>query len=297
MHNPIFKDSAGDPFVLTVGQDYYLSCTGGRAIEGFCGFQMYHSTDLQNWDEPKIILDFKDVSWAVKNAWAPSMAAYRGHYYLAFCADQQIGIAVCDTPDGTYRDIIGKPLISYYQDGFQTIDPCLFVENDKMYLFYGEGKCWLTELDIAPDHCECVGEVTDISEMFYRQVSQEYEIYDKIDKSVYNEAPDIVKIGDRYLFSWSVYDVLDYRYAVRYAWSDRLESPYLMPKDYDHDNILLQGCHDITGCGHACIVEMDGDWYILYGRHKKPRTYGRDMCCEKIVFLDEDHLTAVPSRA
>lgn len=296
MRNPVFKDNAGDPFVLKDGHDYYLSCTGGKRYEGFSGFQMYHSTDLQNWDEPKIILDFKDVSWAKSMAWAPSMVKHNGYYYLAFCADQQIGIAVCDTPMGTYKDIIDRPLIDKTKYDFQTIDPCLFEDDDgKVYMFFGEGKCLVYELDLAPDKCELVGEPRDISRMFYSQMSHMYEIYNKFDISIYNEAPDIVKIGDRYLFSWSIYDVADYRYSVRYAWSNRVTGPFTMPLDYDHDNILLQGRHQITGCGHACITEMDGDYYILYGRHRRPRSaFGREMCCEKITFLDEDHLIAIP---
>ena len=54
----------------------------------------------------------------------------------------------------------------------------------------------------------------------------------------------------------------------------------------------------ITGCGHACVTEYQGEYYILYGRHMKDRTagWGRDMCCDKIVFLDRDHLQAVPGQ-
>ena len=296
MRNPVFKDNAGDPFVLKEGHDYYLSCTGGRKIEGFQGFQMYHSTDLQNWSDPVVILDFKDVSWAESKAWAPSMAKHGGMYYLAFCADQQIGIAVSDSPMGRYRDILGRPLIDKTKYDFQTIDPCLFEDDDgQMYLFFGEGKCLLYKLDLACDRCELVGDPIDISASFYSQMSHMYRIYDTFDISIYNEAPDIVKIGDRYLFSWAVYDVADYRYSMRYAWSDKVTGPFIMPIDYDHDNILLKGHNGITGCGHSCITEMDGEYYILYGRHRHPRvSFGREMCCDRLVFLDDEHVTAVP---
>lgn len=301
--NPIFPYEGGDPFVLKDGNDYYLSMTEHRP--GFHGFRMFHSTDLENWDEPVEIFDLQqDTTWAKDRAWAPAMLKHNGYYYLAFSAEQQIGIAVCDTPMGRYRDLMGGPLVSYYQYGFQTIDPCLFEDDDgKVYMFFGEGKCYLYELELTPTSCKIIGDPVDISEFLYRQVSHQYSVegYEYFDTSIYNEAPDIIKIGNRYLFSWSIYDVLDYRYAVRYGWSDKITGPYLMPLDYEHDNILLQGHHDITGCGHACITEKDGEYYIFYGRHKKEdRSRGvftREMCCEKIQFLDENHIVAIPTRS
>ena len=73
--------------------------------------------------------------------------------------------------------------------------------------------------------------------------------------------------------------------------------PYIMPLDYDHDNILLQGMNNITGCGHGCVTEYNGEYYVTYGRHRKDRTrnFGREMCTEKIVFLDDDHIIAIPT--
>ena len=46
-----------------------------------------------------MILDLgPDVSWADKYAWAPAMAKRDGKYYFYFCAEQQIGVAVADSP-------------------------------------------------------------------------------------------------------------------------------------------------------------------------------------------------------
>ena len=296
MKNPIIKENAGDPYILKVGDDYYMSATGGT--EGkFTGFVMWHSKDLQNWSEPQKILDFADIPWANGGAWAPSMVEKDGYYYFSFVADQQIGIAVADKPMGPYREMLGRPLVAKEDYDFQTIDPCFLKDDDgKIYFAFGQGKCMITEIELTPVSAEFVGPMECLSEMIYRQYSipTPAEI-----KSVYNEAPDLIKIGDRYLFSWAIYDVLDYRYAMRYAWSKNPMGPYIMPIDYDHDNILLEGRHDITGCGHACIVEYKGEYYIVYGRHKKDRTrsFGREMCCEKITFLDEDHMIAIPTRS
>ena len=122
-----------------------------------------------------------------------------GMYYFAFVADQQIGIAVCDTPMGTYRDILGKPLIDKNDYDFQTIDPCFLKADDgKIYLAFGQGKCLMSEILLSPDSAEFTGPMVCLSEMIYRQYSipTPAEI-----KSIYNEAPDLIRIGDRYLFS------------------------------------------------------------------------------------------------
>ena len=299
MKNPVIKENAGDPYILKDGNDYYMSatCMPEDPVTGerLNGFVMWHSTDMEHWSEPVKVLDFKDVSWANGGAWAPSMVEKDGMYYFAFVADQQIGIAVCDTPMGTYRDILGKPLIDKSDYDFQTIDPCFLKADDgKIYLAFGQGKCLMSEILLSPDSAEFTGPMVCLSEMIYRQYSipTPAEI-----KSIYNEAPDLIRIGDRYLFSWAIYDVLDYRYAMRYAWSTNPMGPYIMPLDYDHDNILLQGRNNITGCGHACVTEYGGEYYITYGRHTKDRTrgMGREMCTEKIQFIDADHIIAIPT--
>lgn len=296
MKNPIIKERAGDPFILRDGDDYYLTATLETANERGDHFACWHSKDLEHWSDPVTILDFKDVSWAHSKAWAPSMVEKDGYYYFAFCADQQIGVAVCATPMGAYRDLLGRPLVAKEDYDFQTIDPAFFKDGDgKIYLAFGQGRCMISELELTPTSARFLGETVCLSDMLYSQSSVNYppEV-----KSIYNEAPDLIKIGDRYLLSWAVYDVADYRYGVRYAWGARPMGPYVMPLDFDHDNMLLQGRHDITGCGHACVVEYRGEYYIVYGRHcrDRVRSRGREMCCEKIVFVDGDHLAAVPSR-
>ena len=295
MKNPIIKEKAGDPFILRDGDDYYMTATGGSTTIS-TKFLCWHSKNLQDWSEPVTILDFENVSWAEDKAWAPSMVEKDGYYYFAFCADQQIGIAVSESPVGTFKDMLGEALVAKADYDFQTIDPAFFKDDDgKIYLAFGQGKCMMSEIELSPTIAAFKGEMVCISQMLYRQMSVDSNIEDK---SIYNEAPDIVKIKDRYLFSWAIYDVLDYRYGVRYAWSKSPMGPYIMPLDFDHGNILLQGRHGITGCGHACIVEHQEDYFIVYGRHGENRIgdFGRDMCCEKIVFLDDDHIVALPSK-
>lgn len=284
--------NTADPDILQDGDTYYLifACREGELA--FRAFQCYQSTDLTNWSEPWVVLNFKDFLWAHKMGWAPTMTKFRDKYYICFCADQQIGIAASDSPRGPFTDILGRPLIPYGTYGIQTIDPCLYVENDHMYLFWGQGKCFLAELDVTEGAAFKESPIC-ISDEFYSQSS----CTEPFDITIYNEAPDIVKINNRYLLSWSIYDYRDARYRVRYAWADDIHGPYIQPRD-EHgelDNILIQGHGKTMGTGHACVAKYQGEYYLFYHRHAIPRKgYGRETCRGKIQFLTEEKIRVVP---
>ncbi len=292
MDKTIMIRNSADPDILKAGKDYYMVLAAGEEGEVDCAFQCFHSKDLTHWSEPKIVLSLKDVSWADRMGWAPSLAKYRNRYYLCFCAEQQIGIAVSDSPWGPFRDMLDRPLISGNQYGIQSIDPSLYVENDRMYLFWGQGKCLMAELEVAEDGVSFREEPVCLSDDFYVQSSSQ----EAFDISIYNEAPDIFRIRDRYLLSWSIYDYRDMRYRVRYAWSDNLYGPYIQPvnEDMKVDNILVQGHGTVMGTGHACVTEYQGEYYLFYHRMVYPRKgYQREICKGKIQFLSEDKIKVV----
>ncbi|MBW9956727.1 family 43 glycosylhydrolase, partial [Escherichia coli] len=98
-------------------------------------FKTFSSPDLVHWKDEGTILDLeKHVSWAKRNAWAPT-AIEKKHgngykYYFYFTAAQKIGVAVADDPAGPFTDS-GKPLIDQLPAGIthgQTIDPVVFAD-------------------------------------------------------------------------------------------------------------------------------------------------------------------------
>jgi len=293
--NPVFScpGDSGDPFVFCENGTYYMTMTGGGG--GSDTFVCRTSTDLEHWSEPAVILDLKrDTVWARTNAWAPTMVEQDGRYYFAFCADQQIGIAVGESPLGPFRDLLGHPFVRWEAFGNQSIDPCFFKDDDgKVYLFFGQGKLWAEEILLSPQGARWARPPKCLSDSFYAQCSKRNGHFDI---TVYNEAPDVVKIGDKYLLTWAIYDVADYRYATRYAWSRKVLGPYVQPKDCLHDNILIQPEGDLVCCGHGCIVEKDGRHYYFYGRYRADRTEpGRELCREEIDFSDPVHPVAHPT--
>ena len=76
-----------------------------------------------------------DVSWADKNAWAPAITERDGKCYFYFCAEQQIGVAVADSPAGPFKDALGRPLVAKGGSlSGQMIDPSVF--TDDWYIVY-----------------------------------------------------------------------------------------------------------------------------------------------------------------
>lgn len=76
-----------------------------------------------NWTKHSSVLNIKDVAWGNVFIWAPSAIENNGKYYLFFSADdKRIGVSVADRPEGPYKDLIGKPLISETINGTHPID-------------------------------------------------------------------------------------------------------------------------------------------------------------------------------
>lgn len=103
--SPVLPGLNADPDVHYLDGQYWIyPTTDGYAGWSGTSFKAYSSKDLVHWKDHGVILDLgPDVSWADKNAWAPAIAERDGKYYFYFCAEQQIGVAVADSPAGPSR--------------------------------------------------------------------------------------------------------------------------------------------------------------------------------------------------
>jgi hypothetical protein len=83
-----------------------------------------------------VALDIDDVPWAGRQMWDTDVAYKNGKYYMYFPAKDKtdifrLGVAISDQPEGPFvpRE---HPIIGSY-----SIDPCLFPENGKHYMYFG----------------------------------------------------------------------------------------------------------------------------------------------------------------
>ena len=72
-----------DPFILADDGRYYLYGTRSETAWGHGdGFDVYESSNLEDWTGPKEIFHRPDHFWADKEFWAPECIRKGGRYYL-----------------------------------------------------------------------------------------------------------------------------------------------------------------------------------------------------------------------
>ena len=287
-NNPVIPGYHADPEILyseQTGRYYIYPTTDG--IDNWMGtdFSVFSSENLKDWHDEGVILDVKrDVSWADGRAWAPCIIERRYpdgkyKYFYYFCADQKIGVATADRPEGPFKDVLGHPLISGNpkgQQGGQEIDPDVFRDpvSGKYYLYWGNYYMAGVELndDMVSFNPDSVRIMTP--------------------PSTYNEGTYVFYRRGLYYFLWSENDTRDENYRVRYATATSPLGPLTIPED----NIILEKRPGlgIYATGHNAVIQKPGtdDWLIVYHRFRRPNAikmgraagYHREVCIDRMAF-------------
>ena len=122
-----------DPTIFYEDGYYYLTGT----FRSGSGFNMYRSTDLVHWqavgNATNNLAMWREDTFGDANFWAPQIFKHNGKYYLAYAANEQIGIAESSNPMGPYK----QSRIHEITHTTGQIDPFLFHDDDgKVYLYY-----------------------------------------------------------------------------------------------------------------------------------------------------------------
>ncbi|MBX4179091.1 family 43 glycosylhydrolase [Streptomyces geysiriensis] len=246
--SPVLPGLYADPDVRYVDGRYWIYPT----TDGFPGwsgtrFKAFSSRDLVHWTDHGVILDLgPDVSWADGNAWAPAIAERDGKYYFYFCAEQQIGVAVADSPAGPFKDALGGPLVGKGRFSGQMIDPSVFTDDDgRSYLYWGNGHGYVVPLNDD-------------------MVSFDASRVEDITPENFREGSFVVKRDGTYYFMWSEDDTRSEDYHVAYATGPTPLGPWTK-----RGTILSKRPeYGILGTGHHSVVNAPGtdDWYVVYHR-------------------------------
>ncbi|WP_082491502.1 family 43 glycosylhydrolase [Pedobacter sp. Leaf194] len=294
-NNPVLKGYYADPEILFSNKTkkYYLYPTS----DGFTGwsgnyFKSFSSTDLVNWKDEGIILDLpKDVSWAKRNAWAPTIAEKKLNgeykYFYYFTAAQKVGVAVADNPQGPFKDS-GKALIATKPlgvKGGQEIDPDVFTDpkTGKSYLYWGNGY-----MAVAPLNPDMVSIDTNLIKVITPGKD-------------FREGTEVFYRNGKYYFLWSEDDTRSENYRVKYGTSD---SPTGKIAVSENNLILAKDAqHGIYGTGHNSVIQIPGkdEWYIVYHRFTRPKGitmgdaagYNREVCIDKLEFDADGNIKKV----
>ncbi|GGM20941.1 hypothetical protein GCM10011608_01910 [Micromonospora sonchi] len=254
MGSPVLPGHNADPNIVRFGDTYYIyATTDGFPGWGSTSFKVWSSRNLVDWTEHDTILDLgPDIVWADHNAWAPAAIEKNGKYYFYFSAQQNIGVAVADSPLGPFVDPLGKPLVNKDDyNGAQQIDPAVFTDDDgKSYLYWGNGTPYAVPLN---------------DDMISYDVSKRVRFTGLTD---FREGLFLHKRKGVYYLSWSIDDTGSENYRVGYGMGASPLGPFtargeILSKD------PTQG---ILGTGHHSVLQVPGtdDWYIAYHRFAIP---------------------------
>lgn len=294
-NNPVLKGYYADPEIIYSNKTkkYYLYPTS----DGFTGwsgtyFKTFSSPDLVNWKDEGVIIDLvNDVSWAKRNAWAPTIAEKKingNHkYFYYFTAAQKIGVALADNPQGPFNDS-GKALIATKPSGIkggQEIDPDVFTDpkSGKSYLYWGNGYMAVATLnaDMVSIDTNSIKVITPVKD--------------------FREGTEVIYRKGKYYFLWSEDDTRSENYRVRYGTSD---SPTGKISVSENNLILSKDAKNgIYGTGHNSVIQVPGkdEWYIVYHRFTRPKGitmgnsagYNREVCIDKLEFDADGNIKKV----
>jgi beta-xylosidase len=272
--NPILPGWYADPEAHVFAAQYWIYPTYSAPYDQQTFMDAFSSKDLITWDKHPRVLDIRDVKWARRALWAPSIVEKDGWYYLFFGAndiqnDQQIGgigIARSRTPEGPFVDLLGKPLIDKFHNGAQPIDQFVFKDGDgSYYIVYGGWR-----------HCNIAKLNADFTALV---PFPDGSTFKEITPQGYVEGAFMLLKDKKYYFMWSEGGWTGPNYAVAYAIGTSPFGPFERV-----GKILQQDSTVATGAGHHSVLHSpSGKWYIVY--HRRP--LGETDRNHRVVSIDE----------
>ena len=258
--NPILPGWYADPEAAVFGDTYWIYPTTSKPYAEQVAFDAFSSKDLVTWTKHPGVLKIEAITWAKEALWAPSVVENGGKYYFFFSANDikndsevgGIGVAVADTPEGPYRDLLGKPLVGTFHNGAQPIDQTLFQDDDgSWYMIYGGWK-----------HANIVKLKDDFSGLeplpdgtLYKEITPAPE---------YVEGSLMFKRNGRYYYMWSEGGWGEPDYSVAYGIADTPLGPFKRI-----GKVLQSDPKIATSAGHHSLIRTpDDQWYIVY--HRRP---------------------------
>ncbi|MES2177034.1 MAG: glycoside hydrolase family 43 protein [Gemmatimonadota bacterium] len=278
--NPILPGWYADPEAHVFNGQYWIFPTYSAPYNQQTFLDAFSSKDLVTWTRHARVLDTADVKWARRAVWAPSIIEKDGWYYLFFGANDiqndtargGIGVARARTPEGPFKDYLGKPLIDAFHNGAQPIDQMVFKDVDgSYYIIYGGWR-----------HCN----IARLNDTFTGFIPfADGTTFREITPAGYVEGAYMLIRDGKYYFMWSEGGWTGPNYAVAYAVGTSAFGPFERV-----GKILQQDSTVATGAGHHSVLHADGspNWYIVY--HRRP--LGETDRNHRVVSIDELHFDA-----
>ncbi len=315
----------GEPYVF--GDRIYIYGSHDR-FDGnkFCmnDYVCYSAdlNDLTEWRYEGVIYSRKADPRMMDGSrylWAPDVCqGPDGRYYLYYCPDgdfAEIGVAVCDTPAGTYEyyDIVhdqeGVEIGRRPGDTIQ-FDPGVFRDDDgRIYLYSGNGPRIRKDIGKRPkasvvmeleeDMVTVKGEPRKVLPVLGEaDGDRDPETYGGADLTSFAghemfEASSIRKIRGKYYLVYSSVAMHQLCYAV----SDRPDGGYryggvlVSNADVFEEDTEIHAANpnllNAWGNDHGGIECINGEYYIFYHRQTQRSNFSRQGCAQKITLTED----------
>ncbi|WP_343672462.1 glycoside hydrolase family 43 protein [Chitinophaga sp.] len=264
-----------DPTIFRDQGKFYLYGTGNPD-----GFPVFESNNLTSWTPAVHHLALtRSESFGSQGFWAPQVILFKGVYYMAYTANEQIAIAKATSPTGPFRQ---DSLHAISGTGKQ-IDPFLFFDdNGKVYLYHVKlqhgNRIFVTEMkpdlsDIIPGtEKECIAGTAG----WENTANSDWPV---------TEGPTVLKYKNTYYLIYSANDFRNKEYAVGYATSASPTGPW---KKYENNPIISRHNIGYNGTGHGDVF-MDNShhmYYVLHTHRSTEKVSPRATGMIKIKFKD-----------
>lgn len=277
--NPLITHKhTADPAPMVVGDTLWLF-TGYDEPGNKSGYHMpnwcvFSTTDMINWTEYPVPIYATDFSWN------RSKTSYAGHpvqgpdgkyYFFSSTNGQGIGVARADRPEGPYKDILDKPLLTKADcygstHGWVCIDPAVFVDDDgQYYLFWGNRYCYYAKL--KPSMTEIDGDIK------------------KLDLKDFTEAPWVHKRDGKYYLTYAS----QWPEKIAYAMSDNINGPW------EYKGIISQVAGN-SNTTHPGIVNFKGrDWFFSHIGGLEGGSGSRSVIVEPLYYNLDGTIKPIPA--
>lgn len=266
-----------DPTIAKFDETYYAYGTmGGGPNQTLRGFPVYTSTDLEKWSGPmgasQGLALTKGDAFGDTGFWAPQVFRYNGRFYMAYTANENIAIAVSDSPLGPFVNESKLALASPTKQ----IDPFVFFDDD--------GRIYLYHVRLGGGNTICVAEMNDdlmsIKEDTLKVCIRSepgWENTGQYKAPPIAEGPTVIKHNGTYYLIYSANHFMSTDYAVGYA----VSSSPLGPWKKTEDNPVIHGrMIRENGSGHGDLFQdKSGRFHYVLHTHStledvRPRKTG-----------------------
>lgn len=290
--NPVFEPDFADPTVIQ-GTDgiFYAFGTQNTWANGVNRIApVITSKDLVNWTYLTDAFEkSEEPSWHDGYLWALEARYIKGKYYLFYSLsiwgdnNPGIGVAMATTPEGPYEDL-GKILDSKSSGVVNSIDPFVWTESGRIYLFWGS-FAGIYGIELSSDLTTTVGEKFQVTGNLF-------------------EGTTIFKKDGEYFFigsNGSCCDGLSSSYNLRVGKASDIKGPYYAkdgnPLLNSRGTLLLEGSKEtgFVGPGHnsQIITDDNGDDWLIYHAIDVDQPYlwdgittRRPLMIDKIIWKD-----------